>query len=111
LDGVVEAVTGLETRRTPLVLGPPALWSLTFRYELPGHMRASERPRSDSGEGPFGKWSVAWSEEPGALVVTAELAWHVDQIAPEDYPAFREFARTIDAALPDALVLEPEAQP
>lgn len=109
-DGHAERLAGPARRHHPLVLGPPARHALTFRYELPPGWRAAHLPPARRAESPFGRWAVTWSADVGSVRVETELVLARDQIAPADYPAFRELLQAFDAAARPPLVLEPEAR-
>jgi len=104
-DGQAERLAGLPTRQHPLVVGVPSHTDVTFRYELPIGWGPQSVPRSAEREGRFGRWSVRWRQDVGAVEVRTELVLATDQVDPADYPDFRRFIQGFDAAVRPPLVL------
>ncbi|MCA9514539.1 MAG: DUF3857 domain-containing protein, partial [Myxococcales bacterium] len=108
-DGHAQRLAGTARRSQPLVLGPPTRMALEFHYILPLGWGARTLPASTRRESPFGRFAVTWVGGEGTATVTTELVWAVDQVAPEDYPAFRAFVLAWDEATRPPLVLERRA--
>ncbi len=47
---------------------------------------------------PFGRFSIAFEETPGKVVVKSSLAFKKARITPAEYPAWRAFCEAVDLA-------------
>jgi len=107
IDGHLERFAKEDTRRLPLVLGPPMSWDVTYRYILPAEHRARALPPDAEAAGPHGRYRIRWLDEGQVVSVRVELSYLVDQVGVGEYPALRDFVRAFDAAVAPPLVLAP----
>lgn len=117
--GLRFAVTGRQTQllRTfapqkrrvhALVIGAPRQERSEITYELPRGMRFSTVPESKSIDSRHGSFSLTVDAKDGRATVKSELTLKSAEVPPEDYSAFRDFLRDVDAALGQAFEAKPQ---
>ena len=97
-----------KKRVHPLVLGAPRQDINEISYELPRGMRFSTVPESKSFDNRHGSFSLKVDAKDGRATVRTQLELDSAEVPPEDYAAFRDFLRDVDAALSQAFEAEPE---
>jgi len=99
----------LETaeRQVPLLVDQPEVISLRVALSLPQgrHLRPGPKPVSFST--PYGAYRWSAREEAGKLVVEESLSMPQQRVKPAQYPEFAEFARAVDQAQSQELVVAP----
>jgi hypothetical protein len=70
-------------------------------------MRVVSTPPDATGDGPFGKFTVAVERDASHVVVKTRLVVKVLAVPPEQYAAFKQFCADADSALTPRLVLGP----
>jgi transglutaminase-like putative cysteine protease len=99
LGGLVQSWAPLATRRHPFELGPP------FHYEEHRIVRAgagmslTDVPQGGTEESQFGRLSVRFTPDGGAVAVDTTLEMLVPRVSPDDYAAFRAWCERADALL------------
>lgn len=103
------ALAPLGRRRHDLVLDPPGRERLVVELALPAGAILEEPAEGGEIRSPFGSFSLAVEEAGGRLILRRELALTTSRVSPEDYPAFRDFLRRVDAMAAPELRLRPAA--
>jgi len=101
----------LGSRTHDLVLSPPGIERSRVEVELPEGMSAESLPEGGEVISPFGTFRLTAAMEDGRLVLFREFAWTTDRVPPEDYPAFREFLRRVDALAAPRVLLRKGSGP
>ncbi|MGF1465016.1 MAG: transglutaminase domain-containing protein [Sandaracinaceae bacterium] len=98
-------LTRLETRRTPLRLGPPesSRWRVTV--QAPPRGRVARAPRSFEVEHPCFTMSRQTVERAQRVELTMTFERTCTEIAPDDYPEFRRLAQQASNQLQAEVVL------
>jgi transglutaminase-like putative cysteine protease/Tfp pilus assembly protein PilF len=95
----------LSARRLDVQLGALPSADETVVIELPKGFRMLAGPTPVQAETPFGAYSVDVREEPGKVTVRSRLSLAVSRVPAKDYPSFRRFCESADAAFEPRLVL------
>lgn len=66
-----------------------------IRFSLPEGFAVDEKPRDVELHAEFGDYSASWVVEDGELIFARELTVRNAEIAPDGYPAVRDFFRAI----------------
>lgn len=88
-----------STRRYDIVVGVPSTFDETRTIRLPPGATVVDLPPAAHLESPFGTLNFTVENRQGALHVRRTLVLARDRITPQDYPAFRAFAQSVDDAL------------
>jgi hypothetical protein len=76
-------------------------WTLHY----PQGMRVTRAPTPAQLDTPFGRFSIAFEDSPGKVVVRASLAFKKARITPGEYPAWRTFCEAVDRAFGQTMVV------
>ncbi len=104
-DSKLSSLALLESRRSPLLLGPPRSERQTIHYRLPDGFAPRQLPPPTSITGKSGKFAMRWHHDANGLRVERQLALTSHRIEVADYVEFREFANQVDQASRQRLVL------
>ncbi|MGM0574173.1 MAG: DUF3857 domain-containing protein [Myxococcota bacterium] len=110
-EGHAARLAGEASRRSPLVVGPPTTLRFRFRYVLPIGWVPRDVPEGGEEATRFGRYAVTWQVQAGTVQASAVLQLRADQVAPDDYPAFRAFVQRFDETVRPPLVLVREPEP
>jgi tetratricopeptide (TPR) repeat protein len=69
-----------------------------WTIHVPPGMKVSRSPQPAQLDTPFGRFSVAFEESAGKVVVRTLLAFKKARITPAEYPAWRAFCEAVDRA-------------
>src|SRR5260370_25574858 len=95
-------------RTVPLLIDSPEILTSQTTLSLPAgkHLRNAPSPITLSTR--FGSYSWrAREESPGRLVIDESLSLAQQRVSPAQYPAFAAFARTVDEAQSQELLVPP----
>jgi hypothetical protein len=97
----------LSTRKLPLELEYPWAHEEALAYEVPAGWRILEWPATVKSNNAFGRFELQVSPSEDKRRLRIHSAIHISnvRVAPAEYPAFRAFLGTIDAALAGHIVL------
>jgi len=98
LNGLAVPEVGSRPRLLPLDIGTPERIKGEYRVELPAGMRIERVPDNISIKSEFGEMDVEYSTEGSVLLATQTLSFTQSRIAPEKYPAFRDFVVSFERA-------------
>ncbi|MDX2021560.1 MAG: DUF3857 domain-containing protein [Deltaproteobacteria bacterium] len=103
----LRAYARLSERRTDLLLAYPWQHEETLSYRLPEGFVAVQVPNPVSLKAPFGQFEFAVKPSSDGRVVTvfSRLDMQEQRFTPADYPAFRTFLGTLEAALRGRVVI------
>lgn len=91
---------GASQRSLALDLGPPSIEQLRFEIQLEEHFEPKnvEPTRIELHEEGIGRFvfELQWDPETRILRSAGTLRWEATQIATEDYPRFRAWARSVE---------------
>lgn len=93
-------------RETPLLIAQPEVSRIRVRLRLPEGWTV-DPPAPVTLRTPFGRFSAKWLLDGAVLVLDEEAEVHRARILPSDYPAFRGYAGSIDAAQAREIALIP----
>jgi len=91
LSGISRPEYGPRPRKLPLDVGTPRQVRGSYRIELPVGMHIASLPNSTQIKSDFGELDVSYSLDGSTLVASLTLSLTQSRIAPEQYPAFRDF--------------------
>jgi tetratricopeptide (TPR) repeat protein len=99
----------LETaeRQVPLLVDAPEILSQRISLALPQGRHLRGRPQPVSLATPHGAYSWSAREEKGKLVIEESLSMPQQRVPPDRYAAFAAFARAVDQAQSQELVIAP----
>jgi hypothetical protein len=99
----------LETaeRQVPLLVDQPEVISQRVTLSLPKGRQVKPGPKPVSLATPYGAYRWSAREEAGKLVIEESLSMPQQRVRPAQYPAFAEFARAVDQAQSQELVVAP----
>ena len=99
----------LETaeRQVPLLVDQPEVLSQRVALGLPQGRHLKPGPKPVSLATPYGSYRWSAREEGGKLVIEESLSMPQQRVRPTQYPAFAEFARAVDQAQSQELVVAP----
>jgi tetratricopeptide (TPR) repeat protein/transglutaminase-like putative cysteine protease len=109
-ERLASAYAGAPRRRLELHIGAFATLDETYTVQLPPGHAVLSTPAAAQVESPFGRYSVAVSQEAGKVIVRSRLALLVSRVSPERYAEFRRFCQAADAAFEKRLVLGARAK-
>lgn len=95
----------LSQRRLDLRLSAQTTTESDYTIKLPANARMAATPGASNAPSPFGSFVVTVDQVPGGLHVKTTLAITKTRIPVAEYPAFRKWCETIDAALGQRLVV------
>jgi cellulose synthase operon protein C len=98
-SGLVQGLAPLAERRHDLVIDVPYVEQQSIRYELPAGHGFSRLPTGTRVESPVGEFTLEVERVGDGAVVRSALQLDEHRITPEQYGAFREFLRRVDASL------------
>ncbi|BDG03797.1 DUF3857 domain-containing protein [Anaeromyxobacter oryzae] len=107
--GYTESWASLSARRYPVDLGSASRNVFTYKVALPPGWRVAETPEPVKVEAPFGGFAITYRQEGGAVVAEGQVTLAGGQVAPADYPAFRELVSRIDRAFARRVRIVPAA--
>jgi transglutaminase-like putative cysteine protease len=96
-----------SARRLPLELGGRSTYVEERRVQLPQGWTVSELPDGGTAESPFGRVSLAVERDGRDVRARTELQLNADRVAPNDYPAFRQWVEQVDRLLRQRLTFAP----
>lgn len=96
-------------RQHPLELGAPFRYQEVRRIQIPAGFRVSELGEGGRVESEFGLVDLETSQSEGLLEIALEFEIRRDQIASNEYPAFRRFLSTADTLLRQRISLIQES--
>lgn len=104
----LSSMAATSSRALPLELGSPARESHRMIVFAPeGYQQPTAWDEAVQLDSPFGQFSMMrQTRADGALVVDAELELRATRVAPEEYPAFREWVQSIESYLQQPLSFE-----
>lgn len=104
----LSSMASTSSRDLPLELGTPAREAHRMIVFAPeGYQQPAAWNEPVVLDSPFGQFAmIRQTREDGALVVEAELELRATRVAPEDYPAFREWVQSIESYLQQPLSFE-----
>jgi tetratricopeptide (TPR) repeat protein/transglutaminase-like putative cysteine protease len=76
-----------------------------WTIKLPPGMKVLRAPQAGQADTPFGRFSVAFEESAGKVVVRTSLAFKKARITPAEYPAWRAFCETVDRGFGQSIVV------
>jgi cellulose synthase operon protein C len=109
-DDELLQLVALDSRKAPLLLGPPRGEAATLRYRLPPGYRPGALPAAVALDAPFGSFRMRWQPEGDSITVERTLALSTARIEAADYAAFREFVTAVKAADGQLVLLQQEAR-
>ncbi len=91
----------------PLLVDQPEVLTQRVSIALPEgrHLRGAPKPVKQAS--PFGEYRWSAREEGGKLVIEELLSMPQQRVAPAEYAAFADFARAVDQAQSQELVVGP----
>jgi len=94
-------------RQVPLLVDQPEVLTQRVSIALPEgrHLRGAPKPVKQAS--PFGEYRWSAREEGGKLVIEELLSMPQQRVAPAEYAAFADFARAVDQAQSQELVVGP----
>ncbi len=92
------------TRKTPLLLTDQTRTHTRVTIELPQGARA-ELPEPVRLTAPLSEFEMEFSQEGRRLTIEKRLTVDPGRVSPEDYPAFRDFCRKVDARDTEGIVV------
>lgn len=88
-----------EVKRThDLLLGTPDYEETLVEYKLPEGLSVRSIPQNESLQSPFGEYKIETTVKDQVITVRSSSTITKARITPEEYEAFREFARKMDEA-------------
>ncbi|HVY47708.1 MAG TPA: DUF3858 domain-containing protein, partial [Minicystis sp.] len=102
---IVPDYASLSTRRTDIELHALSERDDTWTVRLPAGMHVTRAPVPARVDTPFGRFSLAYEEQQGKVVVHATLAFKKARITPAEYPAWRSFCEAVDRAFGQRVVV------
>jgi hypothetical protein len=103
---MVRRFAGRSEREHPFQLMAQIADRDSVRVNLGGSFKLLRSPSDVVLASALGTYSLTFKAEGDALVVSRSLTLSPGRIAPQDFPAFVEFARKVDAAEQESLVLK-----
>jgi cellulose synthase operon protein C len=97
--GLVQSLAPLAERRHELALDVPYAEHQRIRYTLPPGHAFSRMPTGTRIESPVGEFTLEIEPVDGGALVRSALQVSTHRITPEQYGAFRDFLRRVDASL------------
>jgi cellulose synthase operon protein C len=94
-------------RQVPLLVDSPEVLSERVRIALPPGKSLRNAPKPVSIATPFGAYTFRAREESGKLVIEESLSVPQQRVPPERYAAFAAFAREVDDAQSQELLVGP----
>jgi len=94
-------------RQVPLLVDSPEVLSQQVSIVLPPGRFLRSAPKPVSIATAFGAYTFRARTESGRLVIEESLSMPQQRIPPERYPAFAAFAREVDEAQSQELVIGP----
>jgi hypothetical protein len=94
-------------RQVPLLVDQPEVLSQRISLTLPRERHLRGGPQPISLATPFGTYRWSAREQAGKLVIEESLAMPQQRVRPAQYAGFAEFARTVDQAQSQELVIAP----
>jgi tetratricopeptide (TPR) repeat protein len=94
-------------RQVPLLVDQPEVLSQRISLTLPRERHLRGGPQPISLATPFGTYRWSAREQAGKLVIEESLAMPQQRVRPALYAGFAEFARTVDQAQSQELVIAP----
>ncbi|MFT3774843.1 MAG: DUF3857 domain-containing protein [Minicystis sp.] len=76
-----------------------------WTIKLPPGMKITRAARPAQLDTPFGRFSIAFEESQGKLVVRSSLAFKKARITPAEYPAWRAFCEAVDRGFGQSIVV------
>jgi hypothetical protein len=92
------ALAASPSRTQPLLLSAPWTTEEELRIRLAGNAVASSLPADYAVQNEFGSATIRYTKQGDELVVSSSVQFRKLRIASEEYPAFRDFVRTLDEA-------------
>ncbi len=96
----------LSERKLPMLVSDPDRLELTATIALPKGFALAGPPQAAKIDSPFGAFEHQETSAPGLLTVRETLSTPMQRVAPEQYPAFGQFASSVDQAQTRPLVFE-----
>jgi len=94
-------------RTVPLLIDSPEVLVSRSTLVLPAGKHLRNAPAPVSFAGSFGKYSWSARESEGKLVIEESLEMPEQRVLPAQYPAFAAFARAVDGAQSQELLVSP----
>jgi tetratricopeptide (TPR) repeat protein len=95
---LVADYASLSTRALDIDLRALSLREDEWTLHLPAGMKVLRAPVASQLDSPFGRFSIAFEESAGKMVVKTTLAFKKARITPAEYAAFRTFCEAADRA-------------
>jgi hypothetical protein len=95
-------------RQVPLLIDSPEILSQRIALALPAGRSLRGAPKAVSLSTEFGTYSWSAREQGGKLVIDEALSIPQQRVRPEKYAAFAAFARDVDQAQSQELVIAPK---
>ncbi|TPV93906.1 MAG: DUF3857 domain-containing protein [Myxococcales bacterium FL481] len=105
-SNLVSGLAAQVRRDHDLVLPTPSRRHATIEYELPRGLQFSQVPAPIRLDSPFGRFSLTVASSADKATVETVLELNVQRVAPDDYRAFRDFLRRVDASYEQAFEVE-----
>lgn len=93
-------------RRSPLILDSVLAESSVFHLHLPAGVSADAMPLNFAISSEFGNYSLTYSQTKGQIDVTRKFAVPVQVVEPRRFAALLDFARQIEQAEREQIILE-----
>ncbi len=105
------ALSALQKREYDMVLLNPISFTEKAAYRVPEGWTVSKIPDPKTLETPFARFTVSSEAKDGVVTYRRTVQLLKNRIGKEEYPAFREMAAKMNAALTEKIVLEKAAAP
>jgi hypothetical protein len=105
---LASAMAGTAEREHDLVLDLPSTEDNQVRYVLPAGHKFSRLPAGKTLDTPVGQFSLEVEPQDDGAVVRSRLRLTRARITPDEYAAFRQFLRQVDASLEQSFEVTPD---
>jgi hypothetical protein len=95
---MVAAHAQLQTRTHPLVIGSPRIMRDSWTVTLPQNARILSQPKAVKYDTPLARYELTVETQGSKITVRTTLEIKRSRVQPDEYSAWRELCRNIDAA-------------
>ena len=96
---LTKSLAGKAERTHDLVLDVPSTEQYRLRYRLPPGHEFSQMPEPATIESDVGRFTLEVEKTSDGAEVRSKIQLHRQRIPASEYPAFRDFLRSVDAKL------------
>ena len=89
-----------------LLLGTPEADDVTIVYSIPEALTTRSVPADESKDSPFGGFAVTTQQNGREITVHSKSNTKIPRVTPDEYGAFRQFARELDESQDREIVLK-----